>query len=59
MIYKNLLPYRVRWIKKMAPFNFTIYYKSEIKINYTDFTSKMKMFLPKNSTSNHINTLKK
>ncbi len=58
MIYENPLPYRTRWIEKMVPFNFTIHYWPEIKMDYIDFTSRMDTFLPKNSTSISTSTLR-
>ncbi len=59
IIYKNLLSHKIRWIEKIAFFNFTIYYKSEIKMGHIDFASKIKMFLPKNSTNDYISILRK
>src|SRR6266545_4866942 len=35
----------------MAPFNFTIHYRPEVKMGHADFTSRMDTFLPKDSTS--------
>jgi len=59
MMYKNPLSYKTRWIEKIVPFNFTIYYRSEVKIDHADFALRMDMFLSKNSTSTLISTLKK
>jgi len=59
MTHENPLPWRVRWIEKMTSFNFTIYYKPEVKIDHIDFTSKMKTFLLKNNTNDYISTLRK
>jgi len=58
MIHKNPLPQRIRWIKKMAPFNFMIYYQPGVKICHADFTSQMDIFLPKDSISESISTLR-
>src|SRR6266536_1224019 len=58
MTHENSSPRRVQWIEKMASFNFTIHYQSEVKIGYADFTSQMNMFLPKDSTSALISTLR-
>ena len=51
MTHENPSSQRVRWIKKMVPFNFTIHYQPEVKMGHTDFASWMDMFLSKNSTS--------
>ncbi len=59
MIYENPSSHRARWIKKMILFNFTIYYRSEVKIGYANFTFKMKTFLFKNNISDNISTLRK
>ncbi len=56
--HENPSPQRARWIKKMALFNFTIHYRSEVKMDHTDFTSQMDTFLPKNSTSASTSTLR-
>src|SRR6266498_3124999 len=58
MTYENPSPRRVRWIEKMAPFNFTIHYRPEIKMGHADFTSRMDMFLSKDSTSASTSTLR-
>ncbi len=42
----------------MVPFNFTIHYQLEVKMGHADFTSRMDTFLPKDSTSASISTLK-
>ena len=42
----------------MAPFNFTIHYRPEVKMVHADFASRMDMFLPKDSTSELISTLR-
>ncbi len=42
----------------MAPFNFTIHYRPGVKIGHADFASRMDMFLPKDSTSVSISTLR-
>jgi len=39
MTHENPSPQRIRWIEKMAPFNFTIHYQSEVKMSYADFAS--------------------
>ncbi len=43
----------------MALFNFTIHYKSEVKIKYANFTFRMKTFLFKNDISILTNILRK
>ena len=58
MTHENLSPRRAQWIKKMALFNFTIHYRSEVKMGYTDFTLQMDTFLFKDSTSESTSTLK-
>src|SRR6266498_2336947 len=42
----------------MAPFNFTIHYRPEVKMGHADFASQMNTFLPKDSTSASTSTLK-
>src|SRR6266540_2814307 len=42
----------------MAPFNFTIHYRPEVKMGHADFASRMNTFLPKDSTSESISTLR-
>src|SRR6266536_3329463 len=42
----------------MAPFNFTIHYRPEVKMGHADFASRMDTFLPKDSTSELISTLR-
>ena len=42
----------------MVSFNFTIYYKFEVKIGYTDFASKIDIFLFKKGISILTNTQK-
>src|SRR6266498_1205025 len=42
----------------MAPFNFTIHYRPGVKIGHADFASRMDTFLPKDSTSELIGTLR-
>ena len=42
----------------MAPFNFTIHYRPGVKMGHADFASRMDMFIPKNSTSKTISTLR-
>ncbi len=37
--------------KKIVLFNFTIYYKFGIKMDYIDFASRMNIFLSKKGTS--------
>ena len=58
MTHENLLPRRVWWIEKMAPFNFMIHYQPGVKMDHADFTSRMKIFLPKDSTSESISILR-
>src|SRR6266498_1420498 len=58
MTHENSSPRRARWIEKMAPFNFTIHYRLGVKMEHADFASRMDMFLPKDSTSTPIGTLK-
>ncbi len=58
MTYENPLPQRAWWIKKMLPFNFMIYYQPEVKMGHVNFTSQMETFLPKNSISKLISTLR-
>src|SRR6266542_1592140 len=42
----------------MTPFNFTIHYKPGVKMGHADFASRMDTFLPKDSTSESISTLR-
>src|SRR6266508_179870 len=42
----------------MAPFNFTIHYRPGVKIGHADFASRMDTFLPNDSTSESISTLR-
>ena len=42
----------------MVPFNFTIHYRLGVKMGHVDFTSRMNMFLSKDSTSKSISILK-
>src|SRR6266542_3453826 len=42
----------------MALFNFTIHYRLGVKMEHADFASRMDMFLPKDSTSIPISTLR-
>ncbi len=58
MTHENPSPRRARWIEKMAPFNFTIHYRPGVKMGHADFASRMDTFIPKNSTSESISTLK-
>src|SRR6266540_6250244 len=58
MTYENPSPRRAQWIKKMAPFNFTIHYRPGVKMRHTDFASQMDTFLPKDSTSASTSTLR-
>src|SRR6266511_3505154 len=58
MTHENPSPRRARWIEKMVPFNFTIYYRPEVKMGHADFASRMDTFLPKDSTSESISTLR-
>ncbi len=58
IIHENLSPWRVQWIKKMALFNFTIYYQPGVKMGHADFALQMDMFLPKDSTSKSTSTLR-
>ncbi|SRR6266498_1681689 len=56
--HENPSSQRAQWIEKMAPFNFTIYYRPGVKMGHADFASRMDMFLPKDSTSESISTLR-
>ncbi len=56
--HKNPSPRRAQWIEKIVPFNFMIHYQPGVKIDHVDFTSQIDTFLPKNSTSALISTLK-
>src|SRR6266498_1365535 len=58
MTHKNPSPRKARWIEKMALFNFTIHYRPGVKMEHADFASRMDTFLPKNSTSTPISTLR-
>ena len=58
MTYENPSSRRVQWIEKMVPFNFTIHYQPRVKMEYVDFASRMNTFLPKDSTSELISTLR-
>src|SRR6266498_1457352 len=58
MTYENPSPRRARWIEKMAPFNFTIHYRPGVKMGHADFASRMDTFLPEDSTSKSISTLR-
>src|SRR6266498_3343213 len=58
MTHENPSPRRARWIEKMASFNFTIHYRPEVKMGHADFASRMDTFLPKDSTSKSISTLR-
>ena len=58
MTHKNPSPRRARWIEKMAPFNFTIHYRPEVKMGHVNFTLRMDMFLPEDSISKPISTLR-
>src|SRR6266540_6983416 len=58
MTHENLSSQRVRWIEKMALFNFTIYYRPGVKTGHADFISQMNTFLSKNSISESISTLR-
>jgi len=58
MIYENLSLQKVRWIEKIASFNFTIHYQPGVKMDHMDFTFRMDMFLPKDSTNTLTSTLK-
>ncbi len=51
MTHENPSSRRAQWIEKMAPFNFTIHYRPGVKMKHADFTSRMKIFLSKDSTS--------
>src|SRR6266511_960595 len=42
----------------MASFNFTIHYRPGVKMGHADFASRMDTFLPKDSTSTPIGTLR-
>src|SRR6266540_3544475 len=42
----------------MAPFNFTIHYRPGVRMEHADFASRMDTFLPKDSTSELISTLR-
>src|SRR6266542_6317539 len=58
MTHENLSPRRARWIEKMAPFNITIHYRPGVKMGHADFASRIDIFLPKDSTSASISTLR-
>src|SRR6266540_2423550 len=58
MTHENPSSQRARWIEKMAPFNFTIHYRPGVKMGYADFALRMDTFLPKDSTSAPISTLR-
>src|SRR6266540_4048632 len=58
MTHENPSPRRARWIEKMAPFNFTIHYRPGVKMGHANFASRMDTFLPKDSTSESISTLR-
>ena len=58
MTHKNPSSRRARWIEKMTPFNFTIHYRLGVKMGHADFASRMDTFLPKDSTSESISTLR-
>src|SRR6266540_6924451 len=58
MTHENPSPRRAQWIKKIAPFNFTIHYRPGVKMGHADFASRMDMFLPKDSTSTSTSTLR-
>src|SRR6266540_6546620 len=42
----------------MALFNFTIHYRPGVKMGHADFASRMDTFIPKDSTSKPISTLR-
>ncbi len=42
----------------MALFNFTIHYRSGVKMNHANFTFKIDIFLPKDSIGISTNTLR-
>ncbi len=58
MTHENPSPQRVRWIEKIAPFNFTIHYRPGVKMGHADFASRMDIFLPKDNTSALTSTLR-
>src|SRR6266542_3580475 len=58
MTHENPSSRRAQWIKKIAPFNFTIHYRPGVKMGHADFASRMDIFLPKNSTSALTSTLR-
>src|SRR6266498_1311994 len=58
MTHENPSPRRARWIEKMASFNFTIHYRPGVNMGHADFASRMDTFLPKDSTSESISTLR-
>src|SRR6266540_2593079 len=58
MTHENPSPRRARWIEKMAPFNFTIHYRPGVKMGHADFASRMDTFLPKDSITESISTLR-
>src|SRR6266498_5925702 len=58
MTHENPSPQRVRWIEKIAPFNFTIHYRPGVKMGHADFASRMDTFIPNDSTSTPISTLR-
>src|SRR6266496_5031049 len=58
MTHENPSSRRAQWIEKLALFNFTIHYQLRVKMGHADFASRMDTFLPKNSTSESISTLR-
>ncbi len=56
--YENPSPWRVRWIEKIALFNFTIYYWPGVKIGHADFALRIETFLLKNSTNESTSILR-
>ena len=58
MTHENPSPWKVWWIEKMVSFNFTIHYQPKVKIDHVDFTSRIDIFLPKDSTSKSTSTLR-
>ena len=58
MTHENPSLQRARWIEKMTPFNFTIYYRPGVKMDHADFALRMDTFLPKDSTNASTSTLR-
>ncbi len=58
MTHENSSSWRAWWIKKMAPFNFMIHYWPRVKMDHTDFASRIDTFLPKDSINASISILR-